>query len=196
MSDFSPVLRAARPGDARELAELVNMAGEGLPHHYWTSLAGPGETPWDVGIRRARRDTGGFSYRNARGIEHDGRLAACLIGWPLPESSGHAGDPDTPAAFVPLIELEWLAAGTWYVNVLAVCPACRGRGWGRRLLDEAERLAGDAGCAALSLIVADTNAPARGLYGRSGFREAAARPMVKDGWDHVGADWLLLKKPL
>ena len=36
--------------------------------------------------------------------------------------------------FVPLQELENLAPGTWYVNVLAVHPPFRGLGLGTKLL--------------------------------------------------------------
>jgi len=45
------------------MADLVNMAGEGLPLYLWTKLAAPGQSPSEVGQERARRESGAFSYR-------------------------------------------------------------------------------------------------------------------------------------
>ena len=44
--------------------------------------------------------------------------------------------------FVPLQELENLAPGTWYVNVLAAYPEHRGQGYGTALLAVAETTGG------------------------------------------------------
>ena len=48
----------------------------------------------------------------------------------------------------------------------------------------------------LSIIVSDGNAAARRLYERCGYRLAATRPMVKEGWESTGANWLLMVKGL
>jgi hypothetical protein len=58
-------LRPARKEDARALAQLIDIAGEGFGTYLWSQAAGPGESALDVGMRRAQRDEGGFSYRNA-----------------------------------------------------------------------------------------------------------------------------------
>jgi hypothetical protein len=44
MIRLEPPFRQATPGDAPALAELVNLAGEGLPLYLWTSMAEPGES--------------------------------------------------------------------------------------------------------------------------------------------------------
>ena len=56
-----------------------------------------------------------------------------------------------------------------FVAYTAVEPRARGRGVGRALLEEAEIFARAMGRGYLSLMVTDENAPARGLYERSGF---------------------------
>jgi ribosomal protein S18 acetylase RimI-like enzyme len=99
-----------------------------------------------------------------------------------------------PALLVPLHELMSLAPNTWYVHVLAAYPAHRGHGVGTALLREADRRAAAAGTQGLSLVVSDTNAGARRLYERCGYREAARRRMVKNGWQHPGTDWVLMIK--
>jgi ribosomal protein S18 acetylase RimI-like enzyme len=196
MIELEAPLRPATPDDASALAELVNMAGDGLPLHLWAQMAASGESPWDVGSARARRETGAFSYRNAVVREEDGQVTACLIGYPLPDRPDPAAYEGMPAMFVPLQELEDLACGSWYVNVLAAYPRYRGRGYGRQLLAVAERLALHAGRPRVSIIVADVNAGARRLYEHLGYRERARRPMVKAGWQGSGEHWVLLLKTL
>jgi ribosomal protein S18 acetylase RimI-like enzyme len=60
--------------------------------------------------------------------------------------------------------------GEYYIECLSVAPACRNLGIGRRLLEEAERLARRAGFRACSLGVFLENEAARRLYERAGYR--------------------------
>jgi ribosomal protein S18 acetylase RimI-like enzyme len=187
--------RRAEQADASLLAELVNYAGEGLPHYLWGKLTQAGETAWDVGRRRAAREDGSFSYRNAIMIEHHGECAGCLIGYEIPD----APEPiaaDMPAMFKPLQELENLAPATWYVNVLAVVPQFRGKGLGTELLRLADETGRALGKRGMSVIVSDGNTGARRLYERCGYGAVAARAMVKDGWVNDGNNWVLLTKQL
>ncbi|MDJ0945203.1 MAG: GNAT family N-acetyltransferase [Kiloniellales bacterium] len=196
MTDPAPPLRWATPEDAAALAELINFAGEGLPACTWERTAEPGETVWEVGRRCARREEGRFSYRNALVLEQNGAVAACLIGFPLPEAPAPIDYDALPAMFVPLQELENLVLGTWHVNVLAAYPKQRSRGHGSALLAQAEKIAAASGRRGLSIIVADANRGARRLYERRGYRETARRPMVKEAWQNPSRDWVLLVKPL
>ena len=189
-------IRYAKPKDADALAELVNFAGEGLPLYLWERMADEGETAWDVGRRRAKREEGGFSYKNAIVMEHESEIAACLIGYSLPDQPQPVGYENTPPMFAPMEELEGLAAGTWYLNVLASYPEFRGRGYGTQLLSIAETIAADAGKIGLSIIVSDANTKARQLYERNGYRPIADRAMVKEDWQNTGNRWVLLTKPL
>lgn len=198
MTELPPPFFAASPDDADTLAQLVDMAGEGLPRYLWERMAGPGETAWDVGRARARRDEGAFSYRNAvtlrDGDDPTGAVIAALIGYDIGDQPEPIG-ADMLAMFVPLQQLENLAPGTWYVNVLATLPAHRGRGHGGRLLAFAEARARAAGRRGLSIIVDDSNDGARRLYERAGYRETARRAIVKEDWVNPGSDWVLLEKP-
>jgi ribosomal protein S18 acetylase RimI-like enzyme len=190
----APFRRAVRE-DAPLLAELVNQAGEGLPLYLWGKLAAPGESAFAVGIRRAAREEGSFSYRNAMLVEHQGQAAGCLIGYEIPDEPEPIG-PDMPAMFVPLQELENLSPSTWYVNVLAVLPQYRNQGLGQSLLGLADETGRSLGRIGMSVIVSDGNDGARRLYERCGYRAIAERPMVKDGWTNAGTNWVLLTKRL
>jgi ribosomal protein S18 acetylase RimI-like enzyme len=194
MITLDPPFRRATPADASALADLVHFASEGLALHIWTKAAGPAGDPWEIGRERARRATGSFSYRNAVVVDEGVRIAAGLIGYPLPDRPEPIPE-DMPAMFLPLQELENLAPGTWYVNVLAAYPQDRGKGHGTRLLAIADELAANTGRRGLSIIVSDANEGARRLYERCGFREVARRRKVKEDWAAAGTDWVLLVKP-
>lgn len=188
------MIRQATPDDADSLAQLINFAGEGMPLNYWESMTEEGETPWDVGRRRALREEGGFSYLNATIAELDGEAAACLIGYAIP-SEPEAIDYDKMSAVaVPLQELENLAPGSWYVNVLAAYPEHRGKGLGTRLLEVAQEKAQQAKSKSLSIIVSDANEGARRLYERCGYSERARRELVKEDRVNDGRNWVLLVK--
>lgn len=192
---IQPPFRRAVLGNTGVLAEFVELASEGLALYLWSKLAGTNRDPWSIGRERVGGETGGLSYRNAVIAELDGRPAASLISYPLPDKPAPISNT-LPAVLVPLQELMHLAPGTWYVHVLAAYPEYRGKGLGSALLALADRLATAAGKQALSLIVSDTNTDARRLYESCGYREAGQRKMVKEQWQHPGADWVLLRKDL
>lgn len=185
-----PAVRPATPADAADLARFVDMASEGLARRFWAEIAEPGEDVLAVGTRRAARDEGAFSWRNATIAKLDGRVAGGMVAYRLPD----APEPvdDAPPVARPLLELEHAAPGTWYVNVLATPVELRGRGVATALLRHAARRAGRD---PLSLIVADANATARRLYQGFGFAERARRPVVRDGWETDSREWLLLLRP-
>jgi ribosomal protein S18 acetylase RimI-like enzyme len=72
---------------------------------------------------------------------------------------------------------------------IAVDPAARGRGLGRRLLADAEAQARAAGCTGLRLEVRQDNAAAVALYEAAGYRRVAALPNYYDdgtpGWRYA-----------
>lgn len=158
-------------------------------------MAAAGETAWDVGRRRTARDEGSFSYRNAVMIDHDGGRAGCLIGYEIPDEPKPIA-AGMPAMFVPMQELENLAPGTWYVNVLAVMPQFRGHGLGTKLLGLADDTARSLCKRGLSVMVADSNRGARRLYERCSYRPRATRPAVKEDWLNDVSGWVLLTKRL
>lgn len=184
-------VRPAERRDAADLARLMDIAGEGLPRYLWAQLAEPGEEVWAIGQRRALRDEGGFSWRHAAVAEVGGAAAGAVIAYRI----GAPEPPDAlPPMFRPLQELENLAPGSHYLNVLATYPEFRRRGVARLLLAEAEARGG--GAPETSLIVADRNAPALALYLACGYVERARRAIVKEGWACDSAEWVLLTKPL
>ncbi len=187
------LIRQARASDAEHLARFINMAADDLPLHFWRKSVGPDGDAWAWGKERAARESGSFSYRNAWLAEVDGAVAACLLGYPAEEAPAPI-DPDTPPIFVPLLELEALAPGSWYLNVLATYDAFRGKGAGSALLAHAEEVARTAGHGVISLIAADTHPAALRLYAAKGYREVERRPVVKQDWQVAATEWILFTK--
>jgi ribosomal protein S18 acetylase RimI-like enzyme len=188
--------RRAVPDDANDLAEFVNLAGEGLPLFLWEQLAAAGASGWEVGRTRARRASGAFSFRNAILRLVRDEVVACLIGYPLEDDPPATDYSAIRPMFVPLQQLEDMVPGTWYINVVATKPAHRGKGYGKELLALAESIGASLGKRGLSLVVADTNLRARRLYAGLGYRELAQRPMIKERWTHPGTSWVLMVKDL
>ncbi len=188
-------IRGAKASDATHLVRFINMAADNLPLHFWKKTVGSGGDPWALGRERAARETGNFSYRNAWLAEVDGEVGACLLGYAA-ETDSSPIDPDTPPIFVPLLELEALAPGSWYLNVLATYEAFRGKGLGSALLAHAETIAADTGHDTISLIAEDTHLDALRLYAAKGYREIARRRVVKEDWQVDASEWILFVKQL
>lgn len=192
---IAPSVRRATAQDVGDLVQFVEFASEGLAVYLWSKLAGRGGDPWKVGRERICLETSPIFYGNAVVAELAGRPIAGLIGYSADSKAGPVRS-DLPAVLAPLQELTNQATDTWYVHVLAAHAQYRGKGLGSSLLALADTLAASAGKAALSLVVSDTNTRARRLYESSGYKEIAKRRMVKEGWQHPGVDWVLLRKDL
>lgn len=188
-------IRKARASDAPHLVRFINMAADNLPLHFWRKTVDPQGDPWALGEERAARETGNFSYRNAWLAEVEGTVAACLLGYSADPEPAPI-EPDTPPLFVPLLELEAMAPGSWYLNVLATYEDFRGKGLGSALLAHAETVAAAAGHDTISLIAEDTHQDALRLYVARGFREIARRPVVKEDWEVEASEWILFTKPI
>lgn len=125
----------------------------------------------------------------------------------------HASAFDTPwdaAAFAGLLDqagvfavetadgfiLMRAVADEAEILTLAVRPEARGRGQGAQLVAQGVSAAAARGADRVFLEVADDNAPARGLYVRSGFVEAGRRRAYYSRPDGSRADALLLSMNL
>ena len=186
--------RPATYEDARHLARLVNLAGDGLAYYHWQTLAAAYDDdidPWAIGIRRAASDTSGFSYTKSLVAEMGGKVTGCVSSYMIDAPTAPEDYAGVPSVFRPLLELEDMVVGSHHVNVLAVYPEHRGKGIGSRLLTQAENLVEGA---TMSLIVSNANRDARRLYERLGYRRHASRPKIKGDWNGPGEAWILLVK--
>jgi ribosomal protein S18 acetylase RimI-like enzyme len=193
----APIFRPATKADASALAVLVDIAGEGMPAYMWSTLAAPGQSVLELGRERARRDEGGFSYRNSVVAEVGGEVAASLVGYRLDDPYDLDGSlAETPDIVRPLVRLEAKAPGSWYVNVLATFPEFRRRGIGARLLAIAEEKAREQDARASSVIVGSWNGGAARLYCGAGYETVAReKAILFPGCPHQG-DWVLMVRSM
>ena len=191
------LIRNAFNTDAVDLARLINMAGEGLPEFLWRCAADKaGITPRQLGAQRAARDEGAFSYSHARMAEISGNVTGMSLAYRLDDPTSPAELESLPAMVRPLVELEVLAPGTWYINAVAAYPEWRGQGVGKALMEDCEEAAVASGAGAISLIVASENTGAHRLYLRLGYRQKASLPLVTWPGGPAGGDWLLMVRIL
>lgn len=188
-------IRPATAADSRDLAYLTNLASEGMALYLWGRSAPKGTGALEFGAGKVAQETGNFSYRNALVAEHSGgHVAGMLLSmlqpkpYPLPDFS------TLPPQVRPLIELEALAPGSYYINVLAVYEHLHGKGIGSLLMKKAEELAAGVGATELSLIVASENHNAKNLYLKLGYKAGQSLPVVPYEEMGHGGDWILMTK--
>ena len=189
--------RQARASDAVDLACLIDCASRGLALWLWSTLREPGQSTIEVGRRRIRNQTASpLHYSTFTVAEIDGVVAGALTGRLIPIPHERGDSADLPDVYAPLLELEAVAAGSWYLNVLAVYPEFRGQGLGSALLRQAEKIACLTEAAQISLIVEEANSGALKLYLRYGFEEWARRPYMPFPGSPDEGDWILLRKDI
>jgi ribosomal protein S18 acetylase RimI-like enzyme len=186
--------RRARPEDARVIAELIDIAGKGIPKLLWEDEAAEGEAPLDVGARLVERSGYSLSYENAVVGADGGRVTSLLLG--CVDNTDATDLADAPDIVHPLIRLHRRAPRRWHVHALAVIPECRGKGLGTRLLRIVDALAAEEGVTETSLTVAEENTTACRLYDREGYREVAREPVVPHPRLKLGGHWLLMTRPV
>lgn len=192
----SPAIRQADPTDAESLAKLINLAGEGIPNWLWTRACVEGQTPLEIGIDRAKRETGGFSYTNALVSEPHGYTMGMVLSYAITEAPTENPD-DLPAPIAPFVALEKLSVGTWFINALAVFAEGQNQGIGSQLLTAAEDQAIAKGFDKMSIQVYAQNTGAVRLYERLGYGRVASDPVrLHPSPPHYTGDVLLLMKSL
>ncbi len=193
-------VRPARREDCGAIAELFLVSSDGLAAYIWGQVAEAGESLIDTGRRRYAREDVAFSYQNCLVAEDQGRVIAMLHCFPMPprdEGEDSANDNREPVDPVlkPYAELE--DPGSLYVSGVAVDSEYRGRGLGRRLMEEARARAEALGLPRISLICFEANQVALQLYRRLGYVEVDRRPIVPHPCLHYSeGDALLLVRGL
>jgi ribosomal protein S18 acetylase RimI-like enzyme len=188
------VLRPARPGDCRRIAELFRISSDGVADYIWSTLQAdyPGLSLLEIGERRYARENTAFSYQNCLVAEQGGAVIAMLHAFVIAASDGSCADVDP--VLRPYAELE--APGSLYISGIAVAPEWRGQRLGTRLLAAARERARRLGCGALSLICLAENKGARRLYERHGFIVVDRRAVVPHPMIHATGEALLMTAPV
>jgi ribosomal protein S18 acetylase RimI-like enzyme len=100
------------------------------------------------------------------------------------------------AVIGPLIELDTVAQGTYFVNAIATFPAHRHRGTGRRLIGLACDDARHARLPAVTLTTFEEDRRLVDYYLDLGFGTVAARPIVPHHCITHSGNLILMSKPI
>lgn len=179
---------------AADLAYLINLAGEGIPEYLWQALAEENESPLEVGAKRAARESGSFSYLNAKVCVEKGDVCGMIISYRQPDPYDLSSIEDYPEIVRPMVKLEAEVPGSWYINALATSEAHRGKGVASGLIADAEKQALDTQCNKMSIIVASENIRAKKLYTHLGFKVINKLPVVPYPGCLHGGEWQLMTK--
>ena len=195
-TQITDCIRQAESSDADSLAKLINLAGEGIPNWLWTRACLEGQTPLEIGIERAKRQNGGFSYTNALVAESGGDPIGMVLSYPITDAPTQNPD-DLPAPIAPFVVLEKQSVNTWFVNALAVFDEGQNQGIGSKLLSAAEHQASANGFDKMSIQVYAQNTGAVRLYRRLGYVRVESEPVrLHPSPPHYTGDVLLLIKSL
>lgn len=120
----------------------------------------------------ARKDTL-YSYRNARMAVVGGVPVGCLISYKGDDyarmRAATFASSGTPAGMADS-DME-TGPGEYYLDAMAVLPACRGCGIGKELMRDGIRKAALAGCGTVTLLVDKTHPRLKAYYATLGFRD-------------------------
>jgi ribosomal protein S18 acetylase RimI-like enzyme len=89
-------------------------------------------------------------------------------------------DPENNMTGVIEIIRDYPVENTWYINLMLMSPAARGRGNGRKIYDDTEEWAYDLGARIIRLSVAEQNERALKFWKMLGFKEIS-RSKEKQG---------------
>lgn len=189
--------RAGRPEDASDLALLFDAASRRICSWYWSTLAAPGQSWFEVGRGRIVNRPEATSHHSKWHVaEAEGRIIGALFGFSIPDPYELIDLAEVSAPLRPMVELEIVAKGCWLLQAVALFPEQRGKGHGPALIEHACQAARDAGHRRIALQVESPNAGAISLYRKCGFVEWERRVFVPfHGSDDEG-DWILMVRDL
>jgi ribosomal protein S18 acetylase RimI-like enzyme len=188
--------RPASPNDAYPLAELSIMAGDGLYEFLLEEMA-PKEMLAGLMARTMKQETGGFSWRHCF-VADDNGVVGMINAYPaawLREEQKDILPQDKVQILDPIDQAQdW---ESFLVNGVAVRPAYRRQGIGRRLMEWAIEQAGTAGFARISVNVWEDNVAGRGLFEDQGFGIQTRIQVAEHiGLSHSGVSLLMVRTKL
>jgi GNAT superfamily N-acetyltransferase len=190
-------MRPARKSDSSIIAELFEIASDGVASYVWSTLQAeyPDRPLLEIGRRRYEREGTPFSYQNCLMAEHAGEVRGMMHAFPIDAPTDPSpGEQPVDPVLKPYSELE--APGSLYIAGVAVLPGFRRQGLGARFLEAARERAQGLGLPELSLLCFAGNTGARRLYERTGFVVVDWRPVVPHPMIRHTGDVLLMLAPV
>ena len=183
--------------DATSLALLLDAAGRRIPAYFWSLYAAEGQSFFEFGRENIRtNDEEKSYYKNWQIAELDNKLLGAFFGFRVPDPYPEISYDEEPEWWVPFLELEKSAAGSWLLQAISVLPEYRGQGHAHALLSKAEEVAKDNGANKITLQVEEVNKIALKTYITNGYKELARRELIPFPFSQDTGDIILMEKNL
>ena len=161
-------LRPARSADARQIAQLIDMASSGLESWDWAEKLtnrqkARGMVALDIGEAEVRDPDHYFAYGHVTVAEVGGKLAGMSLNHVIQSKSATELAALSPVNRV-YADLKQHAVGSYYIDSLACLPEFRGRGLGSLLIKDAIEKARAGGHDKICLLAFEENVGAARLY--------------------------------
>ena len=189
--------RTGIESDATSLALLFDAAGRRIVSYFWSLYAAEGQSFFEFGRENIRTNDEGKSFhKNWQIAELDNKLLGAFFGFRVPDPYPEISYDEEPEWWVPFLELEKSAAGSWLLQAISVLPEYRGQGHAHALLSKAEEVAKDNGANKITLQVEAINQIAVKTYTSNGYTELARRELVPFPFAQDTGDIILMEKNL
>ena len=189
--------RSAAEDDCTHLTLIRDMAGRRMPAYLWSQEVAQGQSCFEYGREKIRTDTEFDAYfKNWRVGQLESKFVGAFFGFLVDDPYPDRDLDAVPECFRPCVELEKVASGAWMLQAIAILPEYRGKGFARQLLDEAARVASEAGTNRIALQAEEVNSVALRAYTRNGFVEVDRRPYVHFPGSQDSGDVILMCKEI
>ena len=189
--------RTGIESDATSLALLFDAAGRRIVSYFWSLYAAEGQSFFEFGRENIRtNDEGKSYYKNWQIAELDNKLLGAFFGFRVPDPYPEIRYDEEPEWWIPFLELEKSAAGSWLLQAISVLPEYRGQGHAYALLSKAEEVAKATGAKKITLQVEEVNQIALKTYTSNGYAELARRELIPFPFSQDTGDIILMEKNL
>lgn len=189
---MSLLLRPATPEDAKDIAQLVNIAVEGMPLAFWSDQSNVGQSPLEVGIKRCMQSDTATSYLRITVAELDSQIVGMRLCYELRDLPDQM-DGSVHPMFRPMIKLVSSVAQTGSINTIGVYPEYQRNGVGTALLKDLEAKA-HFNEAELGLLMTDANKTAHAFSEGRNYRVTEKAPVIKGSWETPASHWQLRRR--
>ena len=189
--------REGNPNDATNLALILDTAGRRIPAYFWSHYAAQGQSFFEFGREKIRNepDTGSYCKNWSVG-EVNSELVGAFFGFivenPYPEID-YENEPDW---WIPFLELEKIASGSWLLQAISILPEYRGKGLAKEFLAKTDEVARSEGVTNITLQVEEINHIALKTYKSHGFSEIARKKLIPFSFSDDTGDIVLMRKAI
>tara|TARA_B100000674_G_C37845030_1_gene917197 strand:+ start:411 stop:995 length:585 start_codon:yes stop_codon:yes gene_type:complete len=189
--------RSGAADDATTLALIFDAAGRRIVSYFWSLYAAEGQSFFEFGRENIRTNLDGKSFhKNWQIAELDNKLLGAFFGFRVADPYPEINYDEEPEWWIPFLELEKLASGSWLLQAISILPEYRGQGHANVLLAKAEEVAKANGAKKISLQVEEVNQIALKTYTSSGYTELARRQLIPFPFSEDTGDIILMGKNL